>query len=70
MHLIHKNKCENKKKNLNSPGLQAYLYFKTVKYNWHNGKHYMDLQYVFFFFFFDISQVPVQINEGIFFFFM
>lgn len=30
----------------------------------------MDLQYVFFFFFFDISQVPVQINEGIFFFFM
>lgn len=47
MHWIQKNTRE-KKKNLNSPDLQAYLYFKTVKYNWHNGKHYMNLQYFFF----------------------
>lgn len=39
--------------------LQAYSYFKTAKYNWHHGKH-MSFRII------DISQVPVQINKGIF----
>lgn len=55
MHWIHKNTSENK--NLNSPGLQAYLYFKTVKYNWHNGKHYMNSFLTFHRFQFKLTRV-------------
>lgn len=59
MHLILYTKHEWKQKLKFK--LQAYSYFKTVKYNWHNGKHCMNVLF---------SQVPVQINEGIVCFFL